>query len=220
MNLTMKTINGEWTVTDADLQSAKWVEIDSGNSTTYSGDGFDHTIVAAPQSDETWWDGIEASDIPANDAEGKPCRISISLDVCDNEDSHIFVNATEEVRFAESEDGERYHASQLAEIVGHNIGGKMHLDYEGAADKFIADHPDARYIMDNQRGFANEWTLYVCKTDEEVAVIASRFEDTSEYDSESVRPWLISAMQSDDDYKSDHGAEKCCAVKWAEDIDA
>ena len=215
----MKIMLNSYTVELSDLMSAKWDEIDSGNATTYQVDDYSHAIIAIPVGDDVWWDGIEARDVPALDAEGNTCKISISLDVCDDESSHIYINDTDEVGHAESEEGEDYYAYDLAKLCGHTIGGKMTLDYDDAADDFIRDNPNARYVMNNMRGFANEWTLYVCADETAAEGVKSRFEDCTEYDAESVRPWLISAMQSKEDYEADHAAVKCCGAMWAEDID-
>lgn len=207
----------DYTVSLDALKAANWEEVDSGNSTTWQRDDYnDHAIIAIQASDECWWDGIEADHISAIGADGKPCEISISLDKCDDDSSHIYINGTEECGHAETDD-EDYYAADIARLMGHVIGGKMRLDYEEAADDFLREHPGYIYVMDNARGFANEWTIFACASEDEAKEIERLYEDTTRYDAETVRPWLISAMQTAEDYKADHAATKCCGLIYATD---
>jgi len=215
MNIEITTRNGKWTTDTEKIAAAKWERIDSGNDTTWQRDDYSHNIEAIPVGDDTWWDGIEA-EVEGADENAELKKVNISLDVADDESSHIFADGEEVVR-AETEDGESLWAYDIAELAGYSIGGRMELDYEAAADEFIADHPGARYIMHNHRGFANEWTLWVCDSDEEAEEAIEATNNWDEYTAETVRNWLISAMQTDRDYKLEHGAEKCvCARYWSD----
>lgn len=217
----MKIKLNDWTITDDALKAATWVEIESGNDTTWTYDDSDRQapVIKAQQSDdECWWDGIEADDVAALDAQGKRCKIKLSLVASDDETSQIWINDTEECDCAIAGDrDESLRAYQLAEMAGHEIGGRMRLDYEQAADKFLRDHEDWLFVMDNAREFANEWTLFACRDKSEVEEIERLHGDTTRYAAEDARTWIVAALESREDYRANHAADKCCSMMYATD---
>lgn len=217
---------GEYIVERAAIEAAKWGRVESGNPTSYEESRWDHEIVAVHADDEIWWDGLEVYGVPATDSNGNACTIQITLDVCDDESSHLYAGteyANEECDcYSLDDEGDKYEyvsPYDLAQIAGFEVGGRMEMDYDEAADAFLADHEGYRYIMDNARGFANEWTLYACASDEEAEEALDAFEDVTEYSPEDAEKWIRSALQTPEDYNAEHGSIKCVALKYWKDND-
>lgn len=216
---------GEYIVEREAIEAAKWNRIESGNPTTWEREDWnDHNIIAVHGDGEAWWDGLEVYGVPATDSNDNACTIQITLDVCDDESSHIYVGteyASDECDcYSLDEDGDKddyVSPYDLAQIAGFEVGGLMEMDYDEAADAFLGDHDGYRYIMDNARGFANEWTLYACANDDEAAEALDAFEDVAEYTPEDARYWIRCALQSGDDYEAEHGCKKCVALKYWKD---
>lgn len=103
--------------------------------------------------------------------------------------------------------------------VDGDYGDDFELDYDIAVDDFLCDNPGVRFVMDNMRGFSNEWALYACADENDVEYAKSMIGDFTEYSSDTVRHWLRSAMMTDLDYKREFGLMKCCILRWIDYIE-
>jgi hypothetical protein len=192
----------EWTHSE-DIVPATWVETEEGS------------IIATHTNDDVQWRAAEAN-ISAINEDGEPCEIAVEFVVEEGDHVRLYVNGSSSNGvYALDEDGEEgkeFYDHELANMIGLYIDDDFALDAEEAADEFLSDHAGYRYILDEERGFANEWTLYACATDAEAEKALSENSKLREVPSEKARAWIADALLPSRKYEREHGAAKYCGM--------
>lgn len=208
----IKTRDNEYRTTSSALRNADWTYIadqdpreimterDAYGPTTSTPERL--TVSVSPDSGD--WSGYETQALRVRDAHGQTTTIPLSVAVIWSEDGRtsIYVGGGDEADVTRGEWGENVSASDLLEAAGLSVS-ETDVDYTSLAEEFVAANPDARYYVDDERGFANEWTLFV-------RLSAERHDDDEDDDlreitTEEAVHYIADAVMSTRDYEALHG---------------
>lgn len=201
---------GDYTVQAQALRNAEWGEAEVTKRGTWDCDYYGGIITIAA-GDYCAFRSLSAN-VPAVDADGTSCSVNIELTRTENEDADIRVDG--DIVAAEI-DGWPCSLSDIEDIIGFTISEDWSYDIDEVADDFIADHEGCIYVMDNERGFANEWTLYVCKSQAEAEKVEASRGHTERIAPDSVRRYIIDALMSAESYRRKYGLEHCVELRYA-----
>lgn len=236
MQIKITTPAGEYTTTTDALKAAEWTH--DGESPSYAicpasdiygrhGAPYEDNVLTIQAGDSCEdWSAIEAT-VEATDAAGAPVRLYISAASiwADDGASSIFAEPAggDYTRATvEDEDGCELQTADIERIVGAECE-REGIDYDAAAADWLAENTDdkTRYWMDDHRGFANEWTLYIDPQGREALTIGDlegttcpdKADHLREIDAEDVPGLLADAVRTPEDYKAEHLAESSvCAI--------
>jgi hypothetical protein len=206
---------GDYTVALDALRGAEWTHseeiVPSTWEVTEAG-----SIIATHTNDDVQWRAAEAN-ISAINEDGEPCEIAVEFVVEEGETVRLHVNGgSSNGVYALDEDGEEgkeFYAHELADMIGVYIDDDFAPDAEEAADEFLSAHAGYRYILDEERGFANEWILYACATDAEAEkAMSENGKARREVPSEKARAWIAEAILPRREYEREYGAKKYCGM--------
>lgn len=212
MAITITTDNGsQYYVTRRDIRRAAWIyvaEQEPREITTECeayGRGGGPVLIVANHYDCGDWSGYETDALRCRDAHGKTTTIPFSAARIWSEDGRdqYCVASSEDVESVEDEWGDYLPVRELLDIAGLSVS-REDVDYTFLAEEFIRANPDARYFVDDMRGFANEWTLHVVCEKKEVD------DDLREITAEDAVWYLATAVMEREDYEARYGCE--CAV--------
>lgn len=198
---------GNYTITETALREAEWEhDEDIYNGSYWYHDG---SLEPAPRDDINWR-SISAVNIPAVDADGNECIVWVELCRTELGDADVRVNGN-----LVYNNGWSYNLGDLEELIGVEIDDTWDLDYDALAEEFLEDHDGYIYVMDNERGFANEWTIYACETESEAKEIERIRSNTTRYDAVHVATYIADIMMDKETYKYKHGCMKCVGFAFA-----
>lgn len=213
MAITITMVNGQqYFVTRRDIRRASWQyvsgqdprEVMTEREAYGRGYGSVLTVFAHPDCGD--WSGYETDALRVRDAHGRVTTISLSACRIWSEGGRDQYQSQhyEDVRDVEDEWGDYLSVRGLLAIAGLEAA-REDVDYSSLAEEFIANHPGARYFVNDERGFANEWTLYVRVGEDDDAD-----EDLREITAEAAVWYLATAVMEREDYEARYGCE--CAV--------
>ena len=201
--------------TGHDLRQASWVEIgdqDVREITTHAaayGRGADEPgrlCVVCPAPDCGDWSGHETAALRVRDEHGRVEEINFSATVIWSDDGRTEFFVGNEAADVTDEWGASVAAADLLAVAGLPVSAPD-VDYKGLAEDFCAANPEARYLIDEGRGFANEWTLIVrsgARQDDEDALREITPDEAVQY--------LADAVMDRRDYEAIHGCEPYVAA--------
>lgn len=214
MAITITTKSGRFWTTRRDLRRAAWEyraeqeprEI-MAEADAY-GRGYGQVLTVVAHQDCGDWSGYETDALRCRDEHGKTTTIPFSAARIWSEGGRdqYCVAHYEDVRDVEDEWGDYLSVRGLLAIAGLEAA-REDVDYSSLAEEFIANHPDARYFVNDERGFANEWTLHIRVGEDDDADDDA---DLREITAEDAVWYLATAVMSVEDYESAYGCE--CAV--------
>ena len=131
----------------------------------------------------------------------------------DNDDGgEIYIDGDKVISITD-DDGDEISVSDLRdEFAAHNIDWPdwegVDYDYKAMAREYYNDddNKDARYYVDDERGFANEWSLYVVKSDD--ADIDGDWRRIT--DEDMICSYIADAAMTAEDYRAYHLCDKAC----------
>lgn len=203
--------------TTRDIRNAAWTAIadqDPREITTagevYGGWGYDtERLVVTVTPDTGDWSGYETDALRVRDADGKATTIPLSVSVIWSEDgrSSIYVRGGEEAVVTKGAYDEYVSADDLLAAAGLSVD-ETDIDYTALAEEFVSANPDARYYVDDERGFANEWTL--------VVRTGARQDDDGlrEITADAAVYYIADAVMDRREYETIHGCEPSVAAVW------
>ena len=211
---------GTYSTTDRDIRSAAWTAIedqDSREITTYAdawGRGTNEPgrlCVHCPAPDSGDWSGYETDALRVRNERGRVETIKFSATVVWSEDGRTdFFVGYDDADVTRGEWDEPVTAADLLEAAGLSLS-EPDVDYAALAEEYISANPDARYYVDDERGFANEWTLIVrsgAERDDEDD------DDLREITPEEAVSYIADAVMDRRDYEAIHGCEPYVGAVW------
>lgn len=200
MNTMMVTI-GNYTFTAEALRGAEWER----NEDLCAGWTTDYENVIRIWRDETAWCSIDAT---VADTDGETYNISIVR--TEGDEAMVYIDHEEESSI--EIDDEWASVYELEELIGKFVKQNFDPDTYAIANDILLEHADAIYVLYRCRGFANEWTLYICASEKEAEAIEEH-SNTERLDSDEVIDYLSDALMTDNQYKYEYGVESyVCAV--------
>lgn len=242
--ITITTKHGTWTTTEADIKAATWKRESNMERRTicpmadiYNSPDWreGHSLTIHREGDECDWSGIVSDNLKATDAEGREVILHLSASEIWDEDgrsSYIAYPAdrneptpenckywNDEADIKRGDWDEPLHANDWLDIAGLPSEGAPSTDYAEAAADWMTENCDekTRYWMDDCRGFANEWILYIDPHGRDVLTAGDLngdcnpdpAEGLSELSRETVAHYIADAVMSREDYEREHLAESC-----------
>lgn len=243
--ITITTRHGEWTTTEAAIKAATWeresymetrsicLKGDEWNSPDWEEN---HTLTIHRAGDECDWSGIATNNLKAKDEEGREVILHVSARIIWDEDGRSFFIAYPKIKgVGEPEDSfdyrrdeadirrgdwdEHVSARDWMDFAGHPSEGAPEIDYAEVAAEWMNDNCDerTRFWMDDCRGFANEWTLYIDPQGREALTLGDMdgtcnpdtAEHLSEISREDATHYISDAVMSGEDYEREHAAVSC-----------
>lgn len=211
MAITITTVDGSFWVTRRDIRRAVWTYVSAQNPREIVtereafGRGGGPVLTVVAHTDTGDWSGYETDALRCRDEHGRVTTIPFSACRIWSEDGRdqYCVSARENVENVEDEWGDYLSVRDLLDIAGLAVS-REDVDYTLLAEEFVSANPDARYYVDDERGFANEWTLHVRLREGEDD------DDLREITAEDAVWYLATAVMDRDDYEATYHCE--CAV--------
>lgn len=201
--------------TTRDLLASSWSYIEDQNPReidTENGDGYGWSGRPVPDrlclsvvQDTGDWSGYETDALRVRNEHGRVEYINFSAVRIWSEDGrNQFCVGGYEADGVEDDRGIPVSVSEILDAAGFAVS-EPDVDYTSLAEEFVAANPDARYYVDDERGFANEWTL----------VIRMEAERQDDEDDDSLREitaeeavhYIADAVMEPRDYEAIHGCE-------------
>lgn len=170
-----------------------------GRRGTYAPD----RLIVSISPDTGDWSGYETPALRVRDEHGKASTIPFSATVVWSEDGRTdFFVGYEDADVTSGDWDEPVTAIDLLAAAGLSVS-EPDVDYALLAEEYISDNPDVQFFVDEERGFANEWTLIVR--------LAAR-QGQDEDDLRELTPaeavhYLADAVMGPRDYEAIHGCE-------------
>lgn len=193
----------------ATLKAATWIEehrraniiVDTDEDGCLSGRD-------AACEDEDMWQAQTCESVMARDGKAySVCMVSTQdgdgCAVCPASDGPAVADHNSKYEI-EDEDGYDCSVGEVAVALDLDLADDNCLpeasDYESAAKSYVEENADARFYIDRERGFANEWTLHVltgeAEPDEDWELVSNPV------------AWLKDALMDADTYHGEYLADK------------
>lgn len=206
MNNSTVTI-GDYIFSAEALRAAKWDTVEDLNANwRIINDGCEDTFEIF--RDEIAWRSIEAT---VADVSGETHEVK--LERTDADDATVYVDHDEMSQL--EIDGEWSAVEELEDLIGEHIEQNWDADTEAAADDIVLNYAEAVFVLDNHRGFANEWTLYICASEEKAVAVEELRSNTERLDANKAASYLSDALMSGDQYERKYGIASCVSVVLA-----
>lgn len=211
MAITITMTNGQqYLVTRRDIRRAVWTYVSDQDPREIMteadayGRGYGSVLTVFAHTDTGDWSGYETDALRVRDAHGTTIiPFSAACIWSEGGRDQYCVAHYEDVRTVEDEWGDYLSVRDLLDIAGLAVS-REDVDYTSLAEEFIDANPGARYFVNDERGFANEWTLHVRVGE------GDDDDDLREITVEDAVWYLATAVMEREDYEATYHCE--CAV--------